>query len=31
MSTHPQPAPAPKAFPEQHHPDRGHGFYPPAS
>ncbi len=30
MSTHPQPAPAPKAFPEQHHPERGHGFYPPA-
>ncbi len=30
MSTHPQPAPAPKAFPEQHRPERGHGFYPPA-
>ena len=30
MSTHPQPAPAPRAFPEQHRRERGHGFYPPA-
>ncbi len=32
MSTHPQPAPAPRAFPEQHRSERGLGFYPrPAS